>query len=90
MTYEVDPEEDRKFKESSTYQIGKLVVWGFLFMILFGILKTCGDTSERIKCSKKLRDQGYSSQAATERCYVLQNLKKCGMEICDNNTDPNY
>ena len=87
MTYEVDPEEDRKFKESSTYQIGKLVVWGFLFMILLGILKTCGDANERVKCSKKLRDQGYSSQAAMERCEILQNFKKCGREYCSKVND---
>ena len=83
MTYEVDPEEERKFKESSTYQIGKLIAWGIFFMILLGILKTCGDTSERIKCSKNLRDRGYSPQDAMERCEILQNLKKCGHEYCD-------
>jgi len=83
-----DPEVDRKFKESSTYQIGKpIIVWGFWFLILLGILKTCGDATERIECSKNLRDRGYSEHVALERCAILQNLKKCGREYCSKVND---
>ena len=71
-----DPEVDRKFKESSTYQIGKpIIVWGIAILILFAILKQCGNINEYNRCFEKYKHR-VGKQLAHDACKSLQNALK--------------